>query len=444
MTTREQRGLALDAQVLLAAERAAGGDLGDEDLARVAAPGTRRPGGGPPRRPGRASRRGPGGGDGRAVRPDRAPRDGEGGLGLQERVLDGGGPEAGARHVRGARERRVHVPAPHDGAGDDVAALVDLRRVVGEGGEGIGDGGERLQLHLDQGGGGGGGLARLRGDRGQHVAHVPDDLALGDQQRPVRADEALLAAAGDIRGGQHGDHARDRARRRRVDGAHERARHAGEAQRPVEHARRDEIAHERLLAQGELAALVARTGHGLHAGRLAAADGGGQRDRVDDRRVAGAAAEVAGQGAGDGLAGRAPGPGAGGPRPSSRCPASSSRTARPRWPRTHPPTGRGHRRARPSSVSTDRPATRSAGRAQDTTACPSTMTVHAPHEPSGAQPSFIDRRPHSLAQDVEQRPAGRGLDDDRPAVEREVHRTPSRPVTAGPSGPSLADTDAEM
>ena len=33
------------------------------------------------------------------------------------------------------------------------------------------------------------------------------------------------------------------------------------------------------------------------------------------------------------------------------------------------------------------------GRAQETTAWPSTMTVHAPHEPSGAQPSFIERRP---------------------------------------------------
>ena len=42
-----------------------------------------------------------------------------------------------------------------------------------------------------------------------------------------------------------------------------------------------------------------------------------------------------------------------------------------------------------------RPARRraSAGWAQETTARPSTMTVQAPHEPSGAQPSFIERRP---------------------------------------------------
>ena len=47
--------------------------------------------------------------------------------------------------------------------------------------------GSCFQLHVDQGGGCGGRLSRLRGDRGQHVAHVPDDLALRDQERPVRA-----------------------------------------------------------------------------------------------------------------------------------------------------------------------------------------------------------------------------------------------------------------
>ena len=81
------------------------------------------------------------------------------------------------------------------------------------------------------------------------------------------------------------------------------------------------------------------------------------------------------------------------PRPSSRCRACSSRTARRRWRRTHRPTGSRTSSGRPSSVSTRRPATRSAGCAQETTARPSTMTVQAPQEPSGAQPSFIERRP---------------------------------------------------
>ncbi len=48
---------------------------------------------------------------------------------------------------------------------------------------------------------------------------------------------------------------------------------------------------------------------------------------------------------------------------------------------------------RPSRVVTSFSAARVAGWAQETTAFPSTITVHAPQEPSGAHPSFIDVRP---------------------------------------------------
>ncbi len=267
-------------------------------------------------------------------------------------------------------------------------------RVVGEGREGIGDGGKGLQLHLDERGGRGGDLPRLGGDRGQHVAHVPDDLALGDEQRPVRPDEALLATAGDIGCGHHRHHARDCARRRRVDGTDERARDAGEAQRPVEHARRYEIAHEGLLAQGQLPALVARPRYGLHASCVTPADGGGQRDRVDDRDIAGAAAQVARQRAGDGLARR-------GGLAAQECLGLHDDAGRAvaalRGAGGHERIGPEVRDAGPAGPRSSRSRVRphaSAGCAQDTTAWPSTITVHAPHEPSGAQPSFIERRPH--------------------------------------------------
>ena len=42
--------------------------------------------------------------------------------------------------------------------------------------------------------------------------------------------------------------------------------------------------------------------------------------------------------------------------------------------------------------------------------------------PSGAQPSFIERRPEALAQQLEEAGARLGLDRDRPAVQDEVHR----------------------
>ncbi len=212
--------------------------------------------------------------------------------------------------------------------------------------------------------------------------------------------------------------------------ADERARHAGEAQRPVEHAGRDEVAHERLLAQRELAALVARLRLRLDgrpdARGLATPDGGHQRDRVDDRDVPGAAAQVAGQRAGDGLAVR------GGLAAQERlglhhdARASSSRTARRRWPRTRRPRASRRAAGSPSIVSTTRPAARSAGRAQETTAWPSTMTVHAPQDPSGAQPSFIERRPHRSRRTWSSDSPGSTSSVDRPAVQREVHRTPSQ------------------
>ena len=50
---------------------------------------------------------------------------------------------------------------------------------------------------------------------------------------------------------------------------------------------------------------------------------------------------------------------------------------------------------RPSWVVTCFPSNRRAFCAQETTARPSTITVHAPQEPSGAQPSLTDRTPIS-------------------------------------------------
>jgi hypothetical protein len=49
----------------------------------------------------------------------------------------------------------------------------------------------------------------------------------------------------------------------------------------------------------------------------------------------------------------------------------------------------------PSWVTTLRPSACPAFWAHDTTALPSTSTVQAPQEPSGAQPSFTDVAPHT-------------------------------------------------
>jgi len=49
--------------------------------------------------------------------------------------------------------------------------------------------------------------------------------------------------------------------------------------------------------------------------------------------------------------------------------------------------------SRPSTVVTDRPATRDSGVTQATRGSPSTSTVQHPHWPCGAQPSFTESRP---------------------------------------------------
>ncbi len=63
---------------------------------------------------------------------------------------------------------------------------------------------------------------------------------------------------------------------------------------------------------------------------------------------------------------------------------------------------------------------RAAGCAHATAARPSTITVHAPHEPSGAQPSFIERRPSRVPEEVEEGVALLDLDGDGLAVERQL------------------------
>ena len=85
----------------------------------------------------------------------------------------------------------------------------------------------------------------------------------------------------------------------------------GEAEGAAEHSRRGHVAHERLVAQRELRALVAGAPRAdtaariRHGERLAAPSGADQLHRVDDLDVAGAPAEVAEQSVFDLVARRA-------------------------------------------------------------------------------------------------------------------------------------------
>ena len=192
--------------------------------------------------------------------------------------------------------------------GEDVAALVKGRRPVGHGREGVGDRLQDLVLDLDERGGGPRLAARLGGHGGQHVTHVAGGLALRDELVPVVVDEPLVALAGHVRGGQHGHHAGRGEGPRDVDAPHDGARMIGEAQRAVEHAGHDVVGHVLLEAEHLLAPAVARGARADAVTRLqrrprtTLAGGRDLLDGVDDGEVAGAAAEVAGQRLGDGVA----------------------------------------------------------------------------------------------------------------------------------------------
>ena len=164
-TLREQRRLPLDGEVLLAAERAAGRDLGDpdvrlreaqergdlaavlpgalalrEEVERTGAPGwaPRRPW---PARPGHAPARGPRPGTARQASGSRKACS----IALVR--------EAFADDVGGGRQRGRDVAAPDDRGLEEVAARVDGRRVGRQGRERVGDGLEHLVLDLDERGG---------------------------------------------------------------------------------------------------------------------------------------------------------------------------------------------------------------------------------------------------------------------------------------------------
>ena len=167
--------------------------------------------------------------------------------------------------VGGVRQRPVDVADLDLGGRQQVARLVDRRCVRLEGGQRVQHGRQHLVLDLDQGRRFAGRVPGLGGDHRQHVAHVPGRLALGDEQRPVLEDQALVPLARDVPRGGDPDDAGDPLGDGRVDPLHDRARVGRQDDRAVEHPGDDHVANEGELAQDEVAAVVA-IGPGAHAG----------------------------------------------------------------------------------------------------------------------------------------------------------------------------------
>ena len=246
-------------------------------------------------------------------------REGDGALGLEERVL-GERRLEGARHlVRGARERRGRVAADHvalladvvlgrDPVAEGEIGLVEDGRTLGAGLLYGADGLEDLVLHLD------GLLCLLERGRvlGHHerdgVAHAVGDVALGGHDVPV-VEQVSDRVHGHVGGREHGQDARHGAGLLGVDLDHAGARVLG-----ADGAGVGEVGEVALVdvvgvlavpedlaahvnAEGALAhaVVVAALEPGVDA-LLAPQDGRGQQDALDDLLVAGAAADVAADG----------------------------------------------------------------------------------------------------------------------------------------------------
>ncbi len=290
----EERGLPLDREVLLAAEPAAGGHLGDPharlgkgehvgDLAPVLPDAL------------------PLGEDlqlGRAV-----PRSGhrQAGFRLEEGVLDRARREAVAHDVGRGRQGSRRVAPPDHGGVKQIARRMDGRGTGLERRERVGDRRQNLILDIDQGGRRAGLAARPGRHRGKHVADVAGGLAFGDEDGPVARDQPDAPLAGDVGRGHDRHDPGSRNRTGRVDAADDRPGVVREAKRAVHHPRCGHVVHERPVAEGELAGVPADGARPDPAAPLdlrtwlAAASGGDHLDRVDDLHVARAAAQVPGE-----------------------------------------------------------------------------------------------------------------------------------------------------
>ena len=161
------------------------------------------------------------------------------------------------------------------------------------------NGRQRLVLDRDQGGRLAGGAGVVGRHRGEDVADAAHLLALGHEARPVVVEEPVPALAGDVRRRDDRAHPGKRRGLRRVDARHPGPRVRGENEGAVQQALAVQVGHVGPLAESLAQGAVPgeRLPDPAVPGRLrqGALPPGArhQLDRLDDLRVAGAAAEVA-------------------------------------------------------------------------------------------------------------------------------------------------------
>jgi hypothetical protein len=292
---REERGLRLDAHVLLAAEGAAVGHQLDEHLLVVDPEHARH-------LPAIVEHPLALRGEVDAALGGR----GERALGLEEQVLDPLRPPHALDDVLARGERRRRVPAAEDRSRQEVLVRGIHARRAGR--QRLLDAQHRRQhlvLDLDPRRRGAGRDLAVGGDRGEDVPHAAHLLAHGHEGRPVLVDEAVPPLPRHVGRGHHGRHAGVRERGLGADRAHAGARVRGQREGAEEQARGRQVVDEGPRPEGERARLVhlepgadAAVDHRPRQ-RLAPARARHRLDRVQDAPVAGAATQVLAECRGD-------------------------------------------------------------------------------------------------------------------------------------------------
>ena len=223
-------------------------------------------------------------------------RDGQRGLGLEERVLDALGLEGLVHRVRAVRQCSVDVATP---------VLADAQHVRlglphGEGrvrlerGDGVGDRGVHLVGHTHRIDRGARLFTRVGDHDGKDVTGVAGAPAHRDHHRPVLVDDADQQFARHVGRGEHGVHPGSCQRLGGVDRQHVGAGVRGEMERGMECAGHPQVVDVPAIAEREGRGLVLRTGCADRGGQLGRAHGaaGDGLDRVEHLHVAGASAQV--------------------------------------------------------------------------------------------------------------------------------------------------------
>ena len=226
---------------------------------------------------------------------------------LKVKLLDALRPPGSGHHVGGSGQGRVDVAAFDARHLQDIVVLgIDPRRARLDRLGRVDHRRAHLVFDLHQFGGSARRVSTIRGNRRQAIGDRAHLLALGNEARPILVDEADPAAARHVLGGGNRHHAGQSQRLRHVDAFHQRPRMVRQHHGAMQQSRHLDIGKERPRSERELGAAIAlqrladaAVEHRCRQRAVGMLGGVDQFDGVDDLGIAGAAAQMPVDDAGD-------------------------------------------------------------------------------------------------------------------------------------------------